>query len=93
MSADKLRTEAIARISEIRDRAVEYSLNARFRPSTYGDHYIPAATAEEIALQVVEGNAMARALTSAIDVLNEVYRQMYQPDDDRKPEPTKKEIY
>lgn len=93
MSAERLRGETVARISDLRDRAVEYSLNARFRPSTYGDTYIPAATAEEIALQVIEGNALARAYTSAIETINEVYRQMFQPDDDKKPEPTRKEIY
>lgn len=93
MSAEKMRNDAIARIGEARDRAVEYSLNARFRPSTYGDRYVPAVTAEEIALQVLEGNAMARAYTNAIEAINDVYRRMYQPDDDRRPEPTKMETY
>ena len=93
MSADKLRQEAIALISAARDRAVEYTLNARFRPAMFGDTYVPAATAEEIALQSLEGNAMARAYTAAIDAINDVYRRMYQPDEDRKPEPKMKEIY
>lgn len=93
MSADKLRQEAIALISAARDRAVEYTLNARFRPAMFGDNYVPAATAEEIALQSLEGNAMARAYTAAIDAINDVYRRMYQPDEDRKPEPKMKEIY
>ena len=93
MSADKLRQEAIALISAARDRAVEYTLNARFRPAMFGDNYVPAATAEEIALQSLEGNAMARAYTAAIDAINDVYRRMHQPDEDRKPEPKMKEIY
>jgi hypothetical protein len=93
MSAEKVRQEAVALISEARDRAVEYTLNARFRPAMFGDNYVPAATSEEIALQALEGNAMARAYTNAIDILNEVYRRMFQPDDDKKPEPMKKEMY
>lgn len=93
MSAEKMRQEALALISEARDRAVEYSLNTRFRPAMFGDNYVPAATAEEIALQVLEGNAMARAYTTAIDVINDVYRRMFQPDDEKKPEPTNREIY
>lgn len=93
MSAEKMRQEAVALISEARDRAIEYSLNTRFRPAMFGDSYVPAATAEEIALQVLEGNAMARAYTASIEVINDVYRQMYQPDEDRKPEPKSKEMY
>ena len=93
MSAEKLRQEAIALIGEARDRAVEYTLNARFRPAMFGDNYVPAATAEEIALQSLEGNAMARAYTAAIDAINDVYRRMYQPEEDRKPEPKMKEMY
>lgn len=93
MSADRLRQEAIALIGDARDRAVEYTLNARFRPAMFGDSYVPAATAEEIALQALEGNAMARAYTAAIDVINDVYRRMYQPEDDKKPELKKKEMY
>ena len=93
MSAEKVRQEAVALISEARDRAVEYTLNARFRPAMFGDSYVPAATAEEIALQALEGNAMARAYTAAIDIVNEVYRRMYQPDEDKKPEPKKKGMY
>jgi hypothetical protein len=93
MSAEKVRQEAVALISEARDRAVEYTLNARFRPAMFGDNYVPAATAEEIALQALEGNAMARAYTASIDIVNEVYRRLYQPDDKQKPEPTNKGMY
>jgi hypothetical protein len=93
MSAEKMRQEAIALISAQRDRAVEYSLNTRFRPAMFGDAYVPAATAEEIALQVLEGNAMARAYTTAIEVVNDVYKRMFQPDEEKNPEPKPKEMY
>lgn len=94
MSAEELRRRSIEKLNEARDRAVEFTLNARFRPSTYGgSQYVPASTAEEIALQAIEGNAMARALTLAIDTINEVNRRMHQPDDDKVPEQTRKETY
>lgn len=93
MSADELRRQTIEQLGATRDRAVEYSLNVRFRPSVGGDRHIPATTAEEIALQVLEGNAMARAYTNAIEVINEAYRRMHQPDDDKVPERRKMETY
>jgi hypothetical protein len=93
MSAEELGRRAVERIGELRDRATEYSLNARFRPSTFGDSYIPAMTAEEIALQVLEGNALVRAYTAAISVINEEYKRMMQPDDDKKPEQTRGSMY
>lgn len=86
MSAEELGRRATERIAELRDRATEYSLNVRFRPSSYGDKHVPAMTAEEIALQVLEGNALVRAYTAAIGVISEEYRRMMQPDDDKKPE-------
>jgi hypothetical protein len=93
MSAEELRRQTVDQLSTARDRAVEYSLNARFRPSVGGDRYIPATTAEEIALQALEGNALARAYTNAIEVINEAYRRMNQPDDDKVPEKRKMETY
>jgi hypothetical protein len=93
MSAEELRNRVASKLGEARDTAAAYSLNARFRPSTYGEKYIPAVTAEEIALQVLEGNAMTRAYTLALEIVNESYRQMFQPDDDKKPEQEKKEMY
>jgi len=86
MSAQELSRRAVERIVELRDRATEYSLNARFRPSTYGDSYIPAVSAEEIALQVLEGNALVRGYTAAIAAINDEYKRMMQPDEDKKPE-------
>ena len=93
MSAEELGRRAVERIVELRDRASEYTLNVRFRPSTYGDKHIPALTAEEIALQVLEGNALVRAYTAAIGVINEEYKRMLQPDDDKKPEIRKGSMY
>lgn len=93
MSAEELRRQSTEHLGSYRDRAVEYSLNIRFRPSVGGDRHVPATTAEEIALQVLEGNAMARAYTHAIEVINDAYRRMHQPDDDKKPEKKRKEIY
>ncbi len=86
MSAEQLRNRAVQRVAELRDRATEYSLNARFRPSSFGERHIPAVTAEEIALQVLEGNALVRAYTAAIETINEEYKRMMQPDDDKLPE-------
>jgi hypothetical protein len=86
MSAEELGRRAVERISALRDRATEYSLNARFRPSSFGERHIPAVTAEEIALQVLEGNALVRAYTAAIETINEEYKRMMQPDDDKLPE-------
>lgn len=86
MSAEELSRRAIERISELRDRATEYTLNARFRPSSHGDPYIPAVTAEEIALQVLEGNALVRAYTAAIETITNEYKRMMQPDDQKVPE-------
>ncbi len=93
MSAEELGRRAVERISELRDRATEYSLNARFRPSSFGDRHVPAVTAEEIALQVLEGNALVRAYTAAIEAINEEYKRMMQPDDDRVPEQNKGSHY
>ena len=93
MSAEELGRRAVERIVELRDRASEHNLNIRFRPSTYGDKHIPALTAEEIALQVLEGNALVRAYTAAIGVINEEYKRMLQPDDDKKPETRKGSMY
>lgn len=93
MSAEELRNRSVQRISELRDRATEYSLNARFRPSTYGDNFIPAVSAEEIALQVLEGNALVRGYTAAIEALNEEYKRMMQPDDEKVPEQRKGSHY
>lgn len=94
MSADELMRRALEGLNEARDRSVELSLNVRFRPSSgSGGTHTPAVTAEEIALSIVEGNAMTRAYTHAIKVINDTYRQMLQPDDEKKPEPIRKEIY
>ena len=94
MSAEELRRRSVEQISEQRDRAAQYTLNARFTPSAYGSGgRVPATTAEEIALQVIEGNALVRAYTDAIAVVNEVFRKMHQPDDDKKPEQVRKENY
>lgn len=93
MSAEELGRRAIERIGELRDRATEYSLNARFRPSSFGEKHIPAVTAEEIALQVLEGNALVRAYMAAISVISEEYNRMMQPDDDKKPEQRKGSMY
>lgn len=94
MSAEELRRRSIDQISEQRDRAAQYTLNARFTPAAYGnDGRVPATTAEEIALQVIEGNALVRAYTDAIQVINEIFRKMHQPDDDKRPEQKKMETY
>ena len=93
MSAEELRKRIVDKLGEVRDTAASYSLNARFRPSSFGDKYIPAVTAEEIALQVLEGNAMTRAYTLALEIVNESYRQMFQPDDDKIPEQKRKDMY
>lgn len=94
MSADEMRRRAIHVLTEACDQAINYTLSARFRPSTYGDKYIPAATAEEIALQVVEGNASARSYKHAIDLINETYRLLTQPEDgERQPEQKKGNFY
>jgi len=93
MSAEELGRRAIERIGELRDRATEYTLNARFRPSSFGDKHIPAMTAEEIALQVLEGNAYVRAYATAISVISEEYKRMMQPDEDNKPEQIKGSRY
>lgn len=94
MSAEELRRRSIESISEQRDRAAQYTLNARFTPAAYGsDGRIPATTAEEIALQVIEGNALVRGYTDAIAIVNEIFRKMHQPDDDKKPEQKKMETY
>ena len=93
MSAEELSRRAVERISELRDRATEYSLNARFRPSSQGERYVPASTAEEIALQVLEGNALVRGYTAAIQVIADEYKRMMQPDDDKIPEQEKRSHY
>lgn len=93
MSAEQLRNRAAQRIVELRDRATEFSLNARFRPSSHGNVYMPAVTAEEIALQVLEGNALVRGYTAAIEAINEEYNKMMQPDEDRKPEQKRGSTY
>ena len=93
MSAEELSRRAIERISELRDRATEYTLNARFRPSSFGDTYVPAVTAEEIALQVLEGNALVRAYTAAIETITNEYKRMMQPDEERKPEQPRGSAY
>ncbi len=93
MSAEELSRRAVNRISELRDRATEYTLNARFRPSGYGDHYVPASTAEEIALQVLEGNALVRGYTAAIEAITEEYKRMMQPDDEKIPEQNRGSLY
>lgn len=93
MSADELRRRALKSLNEARDASVAYTLNTRFRPSTMGHTYTPAVTAEEIALQVTEGNALTRAYTHAIDMLETAYRSMYETEEKRKPEQQEKETY
>lgn len=93
MSADEMRRRALKSLEAARDQSVAYSLNARFRPSTMGSDYVPAISAEEIALQVVEGNALTRAYTYAIDAVNEAYRSMYESEEKKKPEQERKEVY
>jgi hypothetical protein len=48
--------------------------------------FVPAMTAEEIALQVLEGNALVRGYTAAIEAINEEYKRMMQPDEEKIPE-------
>lgn len=93
MSADELRRRVTNRVAEFRDRAVEYSLSARFRPATHGTTYVPASTAEEIALMALEGNALARAYSAVIGVIEEEYKRMMQPDEEPKPEQERGSTY
>ena len=93
MSAEELGRRAVERISELRDRATEYTLNARFRPSSFGEKHIPAVTAEEIALQVLEGNALVRGYTAAIEAITDEYKRMMQPDDEKIPEQNRGSLY
>jgi len=93
MSADELRRRALKTLEEARDQSVAYTLNTRFRPSTMGQTYVPAMTAEEIAFQVTEGNALTRAYTYAIEAINEAYRTMYESEERKKPEQEKMETY
>lgn len=94
MSADEMRRRAVHLLTEACDASINYTLSARFRPSTYGDKYIPASSAEEVALQVIEGNASARAYKHAIDLINETYRMMTQSEGSAsKPEQEKGDFY
>jgi len=93
MSADELRRRVTERVNALRDRSVEYSLSARFRPASHGATYIPAATAEEIALMVLEGNALTRAYTAVIEIIAEEYKRMMQPDEEPKPEQERGSTY
>jgi hypothetical protein len=94
MSADELRRRALDDINQARDNAVNRVINTTFRPATMGDRSIPASTSEEIAFQTVEGNAMARAYTYAIEAINNAYKDMYSSESDKQPDrPIQKEIY
>lgn len=93
MSADELRRRVLRTLEAARDQSVQYTLNVRFRPSTMGSTFVPAMSAEEIAFQTVEGNALTRAYTYAIEAVNEAYRSMYEVEEKRKPEQEKKETY
>lgn len=92
-AADELRRRVLKTLEAARDQSVAYTLNTRFRPSTMGQGYVPAITAEEIALQVTEGNALTRAYTYAIQAVNEAYSSMYEVEEKKKPEQERKEVY
>jgi len=94
MSAEELRHRALDAINQARDIAVNRVINTTFRPASMGDRSIPASTSEEIAFQTVEGNAMARAYTYAIESINNAYKSMYSSESDQQPErPIQKGIY
>jgi hypothetical protein len=94
MSAEELRHRALEEINQARDFAVNRTINTTFRPASMGDRSIPASTAEEIAFQTIEGNAMARAYTHAIEAINNAYRKMFETEGDKQPDrPIQKEIY
>jgi hypothetical protein len=94
MSADELRRRSVEVISEARDTAMQVAVNLRYRPLHPTDGgYMPASTAEEIAFSAIEANAQVRALTIAINAINEVYRRMHQPDDDKIQQPKRVDLY
>jgi hypothetical protein len=94
MSADELRRRAVEVISETRDAAMQVAVNLRYRPMYQtGDGFMPAMTAEEIAFSAIEANAQVRALTIAINAINEVYRRMHQPDDEKIQQPKRVDLY
>jgi hypothetical protein len=94
MSADELRRRVVGRLTDQRDRLVEAATNVRFRPSSgSGPNHCPASTAEEIALYTVEIQAAIRSMNVAIDEVQDTYRRMIQPDDDKKPEQVKRNMY
>lgn len=55
--------------------------------------HVPASSAEEIALQVLEGNALVRGYTAAIEAITDEYKRMMQPDDEKLPEQKKGSHY
>lgn len=74
---------------------MQVAVNLRYRPMhmTGKGDYTPAMTAEEIAFSAIEANAQVRALTIAINAINEVYRRMHQPDDDKIQQPKRVDLY
>lgn len=93
MSAEELRRRAVEALSTERDEYASRALNIRFRQSTMGQVFCPAITAEEIAMMTLENASVVRSLTHAISVINESYRLMFQPDDEKVPEQKRKETY
>lgn len=84
MSAQELRRRVAEKIGALRDGAAQASLNVRFRPSSLGSHFTPATTAEELAMYLIETNAYTRALTEALRVLDDSFRELFETDE-KKP--------
>ena len=94
MSAAELTRRVVAVLTDQRNRLVEAATNVRFRPASgSGASYSPASTAEEIALSTVEIQAAIRSLNVAIYEVQDAYRRMIQPDDDKRPETVARGMY
>lgn len=94
MSADELRRRSVEVISETRDAVMQATVDLRYRPPMQdAGIYFPGSSAEEIALRLLEANAQVRSLTIAINAINEVYRRMHQPDDDKIQQPKRMDLY
>lgn len=80
MSAQLL-MEAVAKVLAEKTRGIEQSaLDLRYQPATIQQEtLVPAATAEDLGLRILELNAVRRAYRDAAQVLKDEYLRLVDP--------------
>lgn len=81
MTAAIIRDAAVKRLSEVREKSISALRFCKYMPATGTDKgMIQPQSCEEIALKANEANAWIEAMDGAIEILNQEFRKLTEPE-------------